>query len=228
MATIYLLRHGKATFDDEDYDQLDPVGVSQARCVGEALAAGGLREPLLVGGAMHRHHQTLQECAAALGCAGEAAISVGWNEFDHHQIIRAASPGDLSSLRASLVTESDPSRAFQRLFAKAVTRWVSGEFDADYSETWSAFRARVSSALADVCAAARGGRDVLVVTSGGPIVAVVQQLLGLSDSQTVDLNWAIVNGSCTSLNVGYRSVRLSSFNVYQHLEQARAGLVTYR
>ena len=105
-----------------------------------------------------------------------------------------------------------------------MSRWIGAEHDADYAESWPVFRQRVQAALDAV----HSGRDALVSTSGGPIAAVVQPLLALPDAQAVGLAWSIVNASVTKLLVGSRAVRLSSFNVHLHLEQAGANLVTYR
>ena len=38
MATIYLIRHGQASFGAEDYDKLSELGCRQAQVVGEYLA----------------------------------------------------------------------------------------------------------------------------------------------------------------------------------------------
>src|SRR5690554_7362418 len=60
-----------------------------------------------------------------------------------------------------------PARAFQQAFEKAVARWVSGEYDHEYTETWIGFRQRVGAALDELIDLA-GGADVIVSTSGGP------------------------------------------------------------
>ena len=230
MAAIYLLRHGQASFGARDYDRLAPTGVLQARYAGEALAGCGLRDLVLVSGGMQRHRDSLRECAAAMGASGETLVDVRWNEYDHRQIISAAFPeyAEEAQLRAALSTTTDPHAAFQRLFDQAMSRWIGGAHDADYAESWTVFRQRVQAALDAVVQAIHSGRDALVSTSGGPIAAIVQRLLSLPDAQTVGLAWSIVNASVTKLLVGRRAVRLSSFNVHVHLEQAGPNLVTYR
>ena len=35
MATIYLIRHGQASFGSDDYDQLSQLGIRQAEVTGE-------------------------------------------------------------------------------------------------------------------------------------------------------------------------------------------------
>jgi hypothetical protein len=56
----------------------------------------------------------------------------------------------------------------------------------------------------------------------------VQNLLGLSNEQAIQLSWAIVNGSITKLLFKNGHVSLSYFNDFGFLEQTDPQLVTYR
>lgn len=229
MAAIYLLRHGRASFGADDYDRLDPLGIDQARHLGRALVRCGLRAPLFVSGSLRRHEETLRSCQAEMGIDAGFDTDARWNEFDHQQIISAAFPafGSAAQLRTAIAQEPDPQAAFQRLFDTAIRRWAGGAHDADYAESWTAFRRRVRDALDALAGALQEGQDAVVSTSGGPIAAVVQQLLAVPDAHALRLNWVIVNASYTKLFSGHR-LRLASFNVHAHLEQSRPGLVTYR
>ena len=73
-------------------------------------------------------------------------------------------------------------RAFQQLFEDAMTRWMSGQYDHEYRESWSAFRGRCVGALQRVLSDTDRARRAVVFTSGGPISAIAQELLGLSDA----------------------------------------------
>ncbi|MGO4778981.1 histidine phosphatase family protein, partial [Lysobacter sp. 2RAB21] len=121
-------------------------------------------------------------------------IDTRWNEFDHAQIIARHAPdyADHDHLVAHLSAQPDPRRAFQSLFAAAMTRWCSGDFDADYDETWFAFQQRCLAAMHAAAEAGGGAANVWVFTSGGAIAAVVQQLLEVSDAQAMRLSWTLV------------------------------------
>ncbi|EPM78754.1 hypothetical protein A249_34210, partial [Pseudomonas syringae pv. actinidiae ICMP 18804] len=41
MGSIYLIRHGQASFGADDYDVLSPVGIRQSRVLGAHLAGLG-------------------------------------------------------------------------------------------------------------------------------------------------------------------------------------------
>lgn len=229
MSAIYLLRHGQASFEANDYDQLSPLGVEQARLLGAALSDCGLKAPVLVSGGMQRHRRTLEECMAALGAGDPFEVDEDWNEFDHRAIIQAAYPAyeDAAVLRAAIAAQPHPKAAFQRIFETAMARWVSGGHDGDYPESWTQFHQRVARALSRLARQLPGDRDAVVSTSGGAIAAVVQQLLNVPVAQGVALNWTLVNACFTRLLLGKRGLRLCSLNVHTHL-QRHPRLVTYR
>ncbi|MGO1002952.1 histidine phosphatase family protein [Lysobacter sp. CA196] len=233
-ASIHLIRHGQAAFGAADYDELSALGRQQSCLLGAALAPLWRDGDRIIVGGMRRHRQTAEECLAAMPSAreghGEAThTDPRWNEFDHREIVARHRPEYLDHQRlvADLGAAADPRRAFQSLFAAAMTRWSSGEHDHDYSETWAAFRQRCRVALQAAADAAAGSANVWVFTSGGPIAAVVQGLLDAPDAQALRLSWSLVNASVTQLHVARSGLRLSTFNGHAHL-QAREDLVTYR
>ena len=102
------------------------------------------------------------------GELSDAASALDWVQALHPDPVAAA------GLRETLMAAPDPKRAFQAVFVQALARWVSGEFDADYPETWAAFRARCSQALERLLDGLPRGDDALVFTSGGPIATLAQ------------------------------------------------------
>lgn len=225
MAVIHLVRHGQASFGSADYDRLSDLGTRQSALLGEWLARISQPAERVVCGTVRRHRQTAEACVAAWGAPPEMVEDDGFNEFDHRDILTRARP-DLAEdgALARLVAGPDGRRAFQKVFAAAVERWMAGTHDGEYAEPWPAFRARCVTAL-ERAAAVDG--DVWVFTSGGPIAALVQHVLGLSDTRMLELNWGIANAGITRLVQGGR--RLGGFNSVAHLEAAGGGaLITYR
>ena len=225
MGTIHLVRHGQASFGAADYDRLSDLGVRQSALLGEWLSRIGQPAERVVCGTLRRHRQTAEACLGAWGVSQAIVEDDGFNEFDHRDILARARP-DLAEdgALARLVAGPDGRRAFQQAFAAAVERWMAGGYDGEYAEPWPAFRARCVAALGRV--AERDG-DVWVFTSGGPIAALVQHVLGLSDARMLELNWGIANAGVTRLGPGGR--RLGGFNSVAHLEAAGGGaLITYR
>ncbi|MBB6252378.1 histidine phosphatase family protein [Nitrospirillum iridis] len=243
MVALYLIRHGQASFGADDYDRLSAIGLDQGRRVGRDLAQRlGAAAIVAVSGGLNRHRDTAGACLGAMG-RGDVALAQDpdLNEYDPADIIARHRPdlADAAALRAELATAPDPRRAYQALFADAVTRWMGGGHDGDYAECWPVFRARVLAGLARAAQrAVDGGGAVLVFTSGGPIMVAVQAVLGLDDAAARQLHWALVNGGVTKLLVPSRAVAqmgppvgpgwsLSSLNEHACLE-APPGLLTYR
>lgn len=218
MAVVLLVRHGQASFGAADYDVLSEVGHEQARVLGKSLATRGVTPDVVVRGGMRRHQQTTDELVGAAGWHdhGEVLVDDGFDEFDHVQLIDAhlaAAPG--------------PTDDFSEIFELAVARWASGEYDAEYPESFASFEARVVAAaerLADVVPA-KG--LAIVVTSGGPIGVLTAGLLAGQPAAWHRFNSRVVNTGVTKLISGRSGLSVVSFNEHTHLEQD-PQLLTYR
>ncbi len=229
MAAILLVRHGQAAFEAADYDQLSARGEEQAQRLGRAWRAKGWRLQTWYSGTLQRQTATLQHLRQAYGeVAGESIVDRRFDEFDHAQLLRAVQPcwDDVPARQRWLAAQAQPRQAFQRLFASAFARWQDARHAADYSETWPQFQQRCQAALQAVRARSCG--DVVVVTSGGVIAALVQSLLAIPDAQALALNAVLYNAGCTRLLYHAEQLSLSGFNDVGHLDGADAGLLTYR
>jgi len=236
MGQVYLVRHGQASFGAADYDQLSPRGVEQSRMLGEWFAASKQSFSQVVTGRLRRHKQTAAACLAALPGSPpgpEWREDAGFDEYDHVEVLRLHAPqmNDPIAAKDALDREPDAKKAFQRIFAQAMERWMGGRHDADYRESWPAFRARCVAALQRAVAAAGASQSIIVFTSGGAIAAICQELLGFPDQRAADVNFSLANCSVTKLLYSGRDGRigLQYLNNFAHLEQAgEAQHVTYR
>jgi broad specificity phosphatase PhoE len=116
------------------------------------------------------------------------------------------------------------------VFVRAMERWMSGEHDADYTETWQGFQDRCVAALQRLTEQAETAESsTIVFTSGGVISVLCKHLLDLPDRKTMELNWTIANGSVTRLQHRPGRTSLSYLNNFAHLEWlGENGSVTYR
>lgn len=229
MATIYLVRHGQASFGKENYDQLSPRGWEQGRVLGRWLA-GKIVPAAVFGGDLERHRETVEAIATGYGSAlPDMQVAPGFNEFDHTTVVERYRPewSDRAVMARDLQAFPKPARAFQEAFVHAVQRWASGDYDHDYDESWPEFKARVLAAFDEMIEYADGG-DVLVATSGGPISVIAQSLLGLTDRKALALNEVIANTSVSRVLYSGSRRSLAVFNNYSHLEAEDPALVTFR
>lgn len=229
MATIYLIRHGQASFGKANYDQLSPLGWEQGRVLGRWLA-GKVSPAAVFGGNMRRHRETVEAIASGYGdVLPDMQVVEGFNEFDHTQVIERLRPEWQEPARMSrdLAAFPRPARAFQQVFEEAMVRWISGRHDDEYTETWRQFCDRVTASLEGLIEYADGG-DTLVSTSGGPIAVIAQYLLQLDDRKALEMNTVIANTSVTRILYSGPRRSLSVFNNYSHLEAEGESLVTFR
>lgn len=227
MGVLLLVRHGQASFGSDDYDVLSQVGHEQSRLLGRSLAARGIVPDRVIRGAMRRHQETVAGILEGLGGSVDVELDRGWDEFDFAQVIdvhQGAAP-HLRAEDVAAMPETERRAGFQALFEEATRRWVGGEADHEYAESFPTFTERVASALRR--SAEPGPETVLVVTSGGPIALCAAQLLGGDASLWGTLNRVAVNTAVTKVIRGRSGLTLSTYNAHEHLEHDRS-LVTYR
>ena len=229
MGALYLVRHGQASFGQANYDQLSKIGHEHSAVLGRHLKAQGLNIDRVVCGGMKRHAQTADECLGAMGYDGERTIDTGFDEYDHQEVLTRFTPAfaEPAGLAAALARASNPRATFQKHFSDAVQRWVGGNFDEDYRESWPQFKQRCVASAEAAAAAGGTGHNTVIFTSGGAISVIVAHALRLDDRTAFELNWIIANTSVTRLIYGKDRLTLSYFNNFSHVE-GDERLLTYR
>ncbi|WP_447650077.1 histidine phosphatase family protein [Pseudomonas abietaniphila] len=236
MGSIYLIRHGQASFGADDYDVLSPTGFRQAEVLGAHLAQLGLQFDRCIAGSLFRQRHTAQTAMAQLDAAGLAAPALetdqAFNEFDAEAVIRALLPAMLPDEPEALevMRNAAHNRAeFQRLFALIIGRWLGGEHDTPALQSWLTFVEQVQAGLDRILDSAGPSDRIAVFTSGGTITALLHLITQMPAPQAFELNWQIVNTSLNHLKFRGREVSLASFNSHAHLQLMKAPeLITYR
>nr|WP_242455003.1 histidine phosphatase family protein [Pseudomonas sp. MS19] len=236
VGSIYLIRHGQASFGADNYDKLSDIGIRQAEVVGEYLAQLGVTLDRCISGDLQRQQHTATSALSKLHSAGIAVpdheINAAFNEFDADAVVRALLPGILQDEPEALdiMRNAAQHRAeFQRLFSLLIMRWVSGEYDIAGLQSWSAFVEQVQGGLQGLLDSAQSKQNIAVFTSGGTITALLHLITGLPVAAAFELNWQIVNTSLSCLKFRGNSVQLASFNSHAHLQLLKAPqLITYR
>jgi broad specificity phosphatase PhoE len=220
--SLWWVRHAQASYGAVNYDQLSPLGWTQAAALGRYLAAHGPFAAVRVG-AMQRHRETLAAIAEAHAAAGvplpRAEEDAGLDEFDHGAVIRAFLSEHADAGMRERAASKDPAVVGPLLHA-AITAWAEDRLSA-IPERWADFGARVAAAGGRATQAARVG-PVLVVTSGGVISRLAQQTLEVPAARAVDLNLAIRNTAINEFAVRHGRLRFGSFNTLPHLANDRA------
>ncbi|MDT0328499.1 histidine phosphatase family protein [Nocardiopsis lambiniae] len=211
MPSIYLIRHGKASPEAEDYDELSPTGYEQARLLGAELKRRDLRPGPVLAGGLRRQRQTAATALAEAGIDVDPLIDERWNEYEHLELLTRHPIGE---------------GTLQERLDAGLSAWIAA--GGTGAGTWEDFRAGVRAALSDTVARLERGETALVFTSAGVIATVCAALLEAPTHGFLALNRIVVNGSITKVMHGRGGTRLLSFNDHAHLEQGGAGLMTYR
>ena len=222
MGTLYLIRHGQASFGAADYDQLSELGARQCAALGQYLAERGVQFEAVLRGTLRRHVQSLSALNDGYAAALPEALEwPGLNEYDSEAIIRTVHPGPLAAPDSPEVY-----RAHFRLLRRGLAAWMAGSVAPVGMPSYEQFVAGINAAL-DHVRSQRSG-NVLLVSSGGPISTAVGQVLGTSAETTIELNLRIRNSAVTEFAFTPKRHMLVSYNHVPHLDQpGRADWVTY-
>ena len=204
MGELTLIRHGQANSGaatEEDYDRLSALGHTQATLLGDWMRAHADPFDLVLSGTMRRHRET----AAGMGYAPEI-FDERLNEMEyfalardmqvHHDIAPPNSPED-----------------FAIHMPQTLAAWEQATING--AEPFAVFESRISTALSE---AAKPGKRVLCVTSGGVISMVMRAALGLSTHQMAHILLPIYNSSVHRFAIRPEGTFLMAFNAIPHLD----------
>lgn len=213
MGTLYLVRHGQASFGADDYDQLSALGRRQSERLGQYLAQRGVRIDAAITGTLQRQRQTWDGIRAGAALALAAREVAALNEYDSAAVIEAVHPQPLAK-----PDTPESYRHHFRLLRDGLTQWMNGVISPRGMPSYEAFRAGIVQLLDDV----RRDHDgtVLLVSSGGPIATAVGLVLGCTPETTIELNMRIRNSAVTEFSFNQKRHSLLTYNGLPHLDDA--------
>jgi broad specificity phosphatase PhoE len=221
MGTLYLVRHGQASFGAADYDQLSELGRRQSERLGQYWRERGITFDAVLTGTLRRHAQTWEGIAQGAGFDNAVQALAGLNEYDSAAVIAAIHPQPLQK-----PDTPELYRHHFRLLRDGLRQWMNGVVSPRGMPSYDDFLAGVTGALDQVRRNYEG--NVLIVSSGGPISTAVGHVLGTTPETTIELNLRIRNSAVSEFNYNPKRHSLLSFNTLPHLDQPElADWVTY-
>ncbi len=211
MGTLYLVRHGQASFGAADYDQLSELGRQQSERLGQYWRERGLKFDAVLTGTLRRHAQTWAGIAAGATYDNAVIALEGLNEYDSEAVIAAIHPQPLQK-----PDTPEMYRHHFRLLRDGLRQWMNGVVSPKGMPSYSDFLAGVTDALEHVRKNFEG--NVLIVSSGGPISTAVGHVLGTTPETTIELNLRIRNSALTQFDYNPKRHSLISFNTLPHLD----------
>ncbi len=213
MGTLYLVRHGQASFGADDYDQLSALGRRQSERLGQYLAQRGVRIDAAITGTLRRQQQTWAGIQQGAGLGLPAREHAALNEYDSAAVIATVHPQPLEK-----PDTPEKYRHHFRLLRDGLTQWMNGVASPRGMPSYEVFRAGIR----EVLDAVRRDHDgtVLVVSSGGPIATAVGLVLGCAPETTIELNLRIRNSALTEFTFNPKRHSLLTYNTVPHLDEA--------
>ncbi len=239
MGHLVLIRHGQATFHDDDYDKLSPLGEEQARLVGAYWAHHGVQFDCIVSGPLARQRRSAELAGQAyVECGGtwpsltiidtlsEMPVEALSKRFMPRLCMEEPAVLDLMQRFGESTDRAERERIFQKAFERLLILWAQCTYQHPEIETFQEFTNRVRSAYESLMGSGQNGQRIAVFTSGGPTAVAMHMALQTSFETTLELVWQVRNAAFTEFMFTQGRFTLNSFNTIPHLTEPR--LWTYR
>ena len=229
MGTLYLIRHGQASYGEADYDRLSTRGIEQARAVGRWAQAAKL--DALYAGPLRRQQQTAQYARAEAEKTTAALPAIETldelAEYPAFEMLQHMVPRLVAEdAKFAQLTSAPTPRLLDQAFQMILSKWSRDEWEAEGVERVAAFVARIRTGLDRVLRAAGSGATIGCVTSAGPIGVAVGLVFATPPERMVRSSIVIRNASITELrfrseNFDWQPDQLSlvTFNQTEHLPE---------
>ena len=235
MASIYVIRHGQASFGEANYDKLSTLGCRQAEVLGEYLRDCGIHFDATYSGDLQRQRKTAELATASQPQTAVHHIDPRFNEIQNEEQLEVLLPlllDNNAALKALIDGGMTSSKDYQKVLKQVFNYWVSPNCHEPAIQSWASFSNDVRDALGDIIKAQGSGKTIGLFTSGGTIATIVAKVLGLGSEHVYSFYEPVINCSVTQLFYSGEQVSLSYFNDHSFLDllgfQMGERLVTYR
>ena len=223
MGTLFLIRHGQASYGEADYDRLSERGREQARALGAWLARSKL--DAIYTGPLRRQIETIAFAREVATAVPEPTTLPELAEYPAFEMLQHLIPRLVAEdPKFAQLTSAPTPRLLDQAFHTILDRWSRDEWWVEGVERVGDFVARVRAGLDRVLRSAGSGARLAAVTSAGPIGVAVGLVFGIASERMVRTSIVIRNASITELR--FRSqefdwqpdqLSLVTFNLTGHL-----------
>jgi broad specificity phosphatase PhoE len=235
MATIYIVRHGQASFGAQNYDELSQLGRRQAQVVGEYFRDRGVNFDAVYSGDLSRQRETARLAIASQPAEVNHCVDPRFNEIQNEEQLKCLMP-EVLKVNPAVKTLVDKglgsSKDYQKVIDAVFNYWVSPACDDPRIQSWAEYSSNARQALTDVMQTQGSGKTIGIFTSGGTLATLVAQVLGLGGEGTYQLYEPVFNCSVTQLFYSGSKVSLSYYNDCSFLQvlggQRGENLISYR
>jgi broad specificity phosphatase PhoE len=229
MSSLFLVRHGQASFLERNYDKLSAKGEKQSRMLGEYWTGLKLGFDRVYSGPKVRQRETARIVGEAYKSAGllwpEPVVLAEFDEFQAEVVMERTLPqliesdSDIQRMHRAFKdahTRPEQFKTFQQIFEVVIGRWADGKLPLEGIEPWADFSARVQRGLAKFHENGNRGQRIAIFSSGGPVGVAMQRALDLSTEATLKAAWMVRNCSYSEFLFSAGRFTLSSYNATPH------------
>jgi len=229
MSSLFLVRHGQASFLERNYDKLSAKGEEQSRMLGEYWTGLNICFDHVYSGPKVRQRETARIVGDAYKSAGlpwpEPVVLPEFDEFQAEAVLERSLPeliekdSDIRQMHQAFKdsqTRPEQFKTFQQIFEVVIGRWADGKLPLEGIEPWTDFSARVQRGLARFPENGNHGQRIAIFSSGGPVGVAMQRALDLSTEATLKAAWMVRNCSYSEFLFSAGRFTLSSYNATPH------------
>ena len=233
---LYLIRHAQASYLSDNYDQLSPLGIEQAKALGRYLSEKLPIHQKYVG-PHTRQRQTASCIQEAYGMINQDIPSPtyiphlkehsGPASLHHHKPRLIQEDPQCILWHNEALKKTDKLRENSiKIFEHFIPEWMAGRYAVDGLEDFDAFRNEISFGLETILSKKAPSQNTVLVTSAGSISTIIAELLGIKDTREIaELSFKIFNASVTSLQLDRGEWKIMEFNQVDHLTDVMKTVV---
>ena len=227
MSFLFLIRHGQASANSTDYDQLSALGYHQSKLLGTFLASRNIQRVFI--GPRKRHRQTHDQ--AMQSSWPEPQITTQLDEFPAHDLMYKAL-NQLTTQEPSMKQYAEEihkhvgtdNNAFGILLRRITDLWVAEKITHADFESFADYKNRLEQFLDQIRHCDSSG-DILAFTSAGTLSSIVGLLLQADPTLAIRMTWSVFNGSVTTIRKQGTDLSLASFNAISHIPKSSRSLL---
>ncbi|MBZ5504545.1 MAG: histidine phosphatase family protein [Acidobacteriia bacterium] len=229
MSSIFLVRHGQASFLERNYDKLSAKGEEQSRILGKYWVGLNVCFDRVYCGPKVRQRETARIAGETYKAAGlpwpEPTVLEAFDEFQAEAVMERCLPrlveadADIRVMHRAFQnarTRPEQFKTFQQIFEVVIGRWAEGKLPLEGIEPWEDFSARVQGGLAQLSENGSSGQQIAIFSSGGPVGVAMQKALDLSTEATLKAAWMVRNCSYSEFLFSAGRFTLSTYNATPH------------
>jgi broad specificity phosphatase PhoE len=188
MLVVHLIRHGQASFGQNNYDKLSTLGEQQCELLGRFCSEKNCVADLSLCGPMVRHRETMELVHKQMppGSCGQIEFEELLREANMHKIVKRYAPSNTS---ITLASSGDNVRAFM---AQVLSDWRKDE----NGEGMSSFR-EFHTRIRNLETLLRGKVGTVVLFTSYMVIVELLCVMGFADAT----NTLFRNGSISTVSI---------------------------